>query len=427
MPVRKIKIFIPFSSTLNTGDAGILISTLNSINRVFGEECEVTVASHQSEIAKKHYPFINYMESGTNLNDKLFSKSITRIPRNYFILFFDYLFGFIPKILLTDHEAKLLEEIKKADIVLSPGGGYLTDSYFIQFSLALYNYTLRKQKILYFYSQSIGPVWRKSSAFFLRRILSKAGKIIVRDNESTIHLKKLFKTLPDSVFESADEVFTLKKPEQKERPESKNAGISVRSWNFSNTTTSAQQGMNNYINTIQQACRHLIDKYNYDVTFISTCQGHTEYIDDSKTAALIVDQLENKYKSKITIDTDFHRLDELLEIYKDFDVFIGTRMHSIIFNFLNLTPCLGIIYEFKTSELFERIGLSSYLHEMQSADYNSFIHKVDDLIHNKQQIREHLSIEMQKLRKISMQNMIVVHKHFKELHSHPALKTESKK
>ena len=67
MPDKKIKIFIPFSSTLNTGDAGILISTLNSIRRVFGEECEVLVASHQSEIAKEYYPFINLYENREKL------------------------------------------------------------------------------------------------------------------------------------------------------------------------------------------------------------------------------------------------------------------------------------------------------------------------------------------------------------------------
>jgi colanic acid/amylovoran biosynthesis protein len=418
MPERKVRIFIPFSSTLNTGDAGILISTLNSIQRVFGEACEIVVASHQSEIAKKYYPSINFIESGFNLNDKIFAKSITRIPRNYFILIFDYLFGFIPKILLTDHEIKLLKEINKADMVLSPGGGYLTDSYFIQFSLALYNYTLRKKKPLYFYSQSIGPVWRKSSSFFLKRILLKAGIIIVRDHESVQHLRKLFASLPDNVFESADEVFTLKKPEAETMTETKKAGISVRSWNFSNANVSAAEGMQNYTRTIQQACRHLIDKYNYDVTFISTCQGHAEYIDDSKTAALIVDQLEEKYKRRITIDADFHPVDELITKFKDFDFFIGTRMHSIIFNFLNLTPCLGIIYEFKTSELFERIGLKQYLFEMQSADYDTFIRKIDDLVNNRNEIKEHLRTEVKKLREISMQNMIVVHKHFKGLQIH---------
>ncbi|MCB2208982.1 MAG: polysaccharide pyruvyl transferase family protein [Bacteroidetes bacterium] len=412
MPDKKIKIFIPFSSTLNTGDAGILISTLNSIKRVFGDECEVLVASHQSEIAKEYYPSINYMETGRNLNDKIFNKSITRIPRNYFILLFDYLFNFIPKILLTNHEIKLLKEIKKADIILSPGGGYLTDSYFIQFSLALYNYTLRKNKKLYFYSQSIGPVWRKSSIFFLRRVLQKAGKIIVRDHESILHLTKLFPTLPDSVFESADEVFTLKQPELIKKSETKRIGISVRSWNFSNTNVSREEGMLNYTKTVQQACRHLIDSYNYEITFISTCQGHKEYIDDSKTAALIVSQLEDRYKSSITIDIEFHPLNELIEIYKSFDVFIGTRMHSIIFNFLNLTPCIGIIYEFKTSELFERIGLEKYLFEMQSSDQNELISKIDDLIMNKNLVQQQLHNEIKKLRAVSLQNMIHVHNHF---------------
>ncbi len=166
---------------------------------------------------------------------------------------------------------------------------------------------------------------------------------------------------------------------------------------------------------MQQACRHLIDKYNYDVTFISTCQGHAEYIDDSKTAALIVNQLEEKYKRRITIDADFHPLDDLIGIFKNFDVFIGTRMHSIIFNFLNLTPCLGIIYEFKTSELFERIGLERYLFEMQSADNNALMCKIDDLVCNRNEIREQLRIEVQKLRELSMQNMQVVHDHFSTL------------
>lgn len=414
MPDKKVKIFIPFSSTLNTGDAGILISTLNSVKRVFGDTCEVLVASHQSEIAKKYYPTINYMETESSFNDKIFKRSITRIPRNYFILIFDYLFGFIPKILLTDHEVRLLKEVDKADIILSPGGGYLTDSYFIQFSLALYNYILRKNKLLYFYSQSIGPIWRKSSVFFLKRILLKSGKTIVRDRESIKHLKKLFPTTPYNVFESADEAFTLKEPELIKKPETKKIGISVRSWNFSNANVSREEGMQNYIKTIQQTCRHLIDKYNYQITFISTCQGHEEYIDDSKTAALIVSQLEEKYKSKITIDATFHPLDELIEIYKNFDVFIGTRMHSIIFNFLNLTPCLGIVYEFKTSELFDRIGLNQFLFEMQSSDHSSFICKVDDLILNKEIIKQQLKTEIQKLRDISLQNMIIVHDHFKK-------------
>jgi colanic acid/amylovoran biosynthesis protein len=412
MPDKKIKIFIPFSSTLNTGDAGILISTLNSIKRVFGDGCEVIVASHQSEIAKKYYPSINYMITGSNLNDKIFKKSITRIPRNYFILLFDYLFKFIPKILLTDHEIRLLKEIEKSDIVLSPGGGYITDSYFIQFSLAIFNNTLRKNKKLYFYSQSIGPIWRKSSIFFLRRILQKAGIIIVRDHESIQHLIKLFPTLPDNVFESADEVFTLKQPELTKKSETKMIGISVRSWNFSNANVSREEGMRNYTKSIQQACRHLIDNYDYKITFISTCQGHKEYIDDSKTAALIVSQLEEKYKSRISIDTIFHPLYELVEIYKSFDFFIGTRMHSIIFNFLNLTPCLGITYEFKTSELFERIGLEKYLFEMHSSDQAKLISKIDDLILNKNLVQQQLHIEIKKLRTVSLQNMILVHNHF---------------
>jgi polysaccharide pyruvyl transferase WcaK-like protein len=87
-------------------------------------------------------------------------------------------------------------------------------------------------------------------------------------------------------------------------------------------------------------------------------------------------------------------------------------MHSIIFNFLNLTPCLGITYEFKTSELFERIGLEKYLFEMHSSDQAKLISKIDDLILNKNLVQQQLHIEIKKLRTVSLQNMILVHNHF---------------
>jgi colanic acid/amylovoran biosynthesis protein len=405
---EKIKILIPFSSTLNTGDAGILISTLNSIKREFGESATVLVASHQKAIAEKFYPEINYMDDKINFNDRLFKSSKTLFLRNYLILFLYRIFGIIPGILLTGHEKKLKDEILKADIILAPGGGYLTDSYFMQFNLALFDFILKKEKRLYFYSQSIGPFWRWTTKKFLKNPLHKAGLVILRDAESLEHIKKLLGKKPDNIFESADEAFTYRQPEFNKSDNNGHVGISVRDWNFSNSEYSSDIAMNNYKTNLKKTCEFLVDEYNYDITFISTCQGNKEYRDDSKLAVEIFDMIDSKYQKKITVIRDYYTLDYLVDYFKHFDFFIGTRMHSIIFNFLNLTPCLGIVYEFKTSELFKRIGLDNYIFEMYSDDFDLLKTKIIHLIKNLEKITEQLSIEIPKLRNLALNNMRLV-------------------
>ncbi|MCK4695558.1 MAG: polysaccharide pyruvyl transferase family protein [Candidatus Cloacimonetes bacterium] len=403
--MKKVKVFIPFSSTLNTGDAAILLSTINSIKKAFANNCEIIVASYQAKIAKKHYPEVNYMDFKGSFKDKIFKKGKTRIPRNYFILFFQLIFGFIPKILLTNFELQMLNSIKKADIILAPGGGYLTDSYYIQFHLALFNYVISKGKKLYFYAQSIGPFWKKTTCRFLKSIFLKTDFIILRDSESVKNLKKLLVRIPKQCVLSVDEAFLLCSINQETRVESKKIGISVRDWNFSNTKKSYKKSINNYKNNLKNICEFLIKEYNYSITFISTCQGRGEYKDDSVLALKIWNIVDEKYKKNITVNCEFHRPEELVELFCEFDLFIGTRMHSIILNFLNLTPCLGIVYEFKTKELFNRITLGDYIFDMYSGNYDLFKSKVIKLIENKSRIRQKLKVEIPKLQKLARKNI----------------------
>ncbi len=403
--MKKVKVFIPFSSTLNTGDASILLSTINSIKKTFNNNCEIIVASYQAKIANKHYPEVNYMDFKSSIKDKIFKKGKTRIPRNYFILFYQHIFGCFPKFLLRDFENQLLNNIKKADIIIAPGGGYLTDSYYMQFNLALFNYIISFKKKLYFYAQSIGPFWKKTTFKFLKPIFLKANFIIMRDNESIQHLKKLLGKIPSNCEVTADAAFGFCDINKKEKIETKKIGISVRDWDFSNIKKSHKKSIGNYKNNLKKICEFLIEEYNYYITFISTCQGEKEYKDDSILALEIKGMVYEKYKKNITVNREFHRPEELIEIFREFDFFIGTRMHSIIFNFLNLTPCLGIVYEFKTKQLFNRISLGKYTFDMHSENYNLFKSKIKNIIKNRYKIIQKLETEIPKLQELSKKSI----------------------
>lgn len=406
--MNNVKIFIPFSSTLNTGDAAILLSTINSIKRKFGRKSDITVGSRHAKTAKKYYPEIHFMKSSRSFNDFLFKKWIVRIPRDYFILFFQSIFGCIPIFLFSDYEIQMLKEIRKADFVLAPGGGYLTDSYYLAFKLVIFNFVIKQNKNLFLYSQSIGPIWKKTSLKFLEQILTKTKFIILRDNKSASNIKKIMGSVPENCVVSVDEAFTFCDLYDEKRDEKKKIGISVRDWNFSNTKETYKKSIQNYISNIKNICEFLIKEFDYEITFISTCQGENEYKDDSILALDIKASVEEKYRKSIIVNRDFHRPKQLIEIFREFDFFIGTRMHSIIFNFLNLTPCLGIVYEFKTKELFNRISLNEYLFDMYSEDYELFKKKIVSLIENRFEIRKILKKEIPRLQLMAKENIELI-------------------
>jgi colanic acid/amylovoran biosynthesis protein len=406
---NQIKIFIPFSSTLNTGDAGILISTLNSIKRGFGLGAVVLVGSHQAAIASKYYPDVDYMEFRPNFNDRIFRRGLTKIPRNYFILYFRKIFGFLPVFLFTGYEKQLIRHIKTSDLILAPGGGYLTDAYFLQFNLALLAWIVKKaNKPLVFYAQSVGPVWKNQTIKHLRFILGKSKAVILRDFESVEHLNKIFHTIPENVSVSADEAFTYKELPTSHYEIKNHIGISVRDWNFSNTGHPHQKTMQIFIKNMQHLCEDLIRKYNCKISFLSTCQGNAEYKDDSAVAIDILSGVDEAFRSKIEVDRNYYPLDKLIEKFAEFDMFIGTRMHSIIFNFLNLTPCLGIVYEFKTRELFKRIDLENLLFDMHSPEYAKLWETACYIFENKLEIRNKLKQQIPRLQSMALNNITII-------------------
>ena len=243
---------------------------------------------------------------------------------------------------------------------------------------------------------------------FIEPILKKTKFIILRDNESASHIKKIMGSVPKNCVISVDEAFTFCDLYDEKRDEKKKIGISVRDWNFSNTKETYKKSIQNYISNIKNICEFLIKEFDYEITFISTCQGENEYKDDSILALDIKASVEEKYRKSIIVNRDFHRPKQLIEIFREFDFFIGTRMHSIIFNFLNLTPCLGIVYEFKTKELFNRISLNEYLFDMYSEDYELFKKKIINLIENKYEIRKILKKEIPRLQLMAKENIEII-------------------
>jgi len=79
-------------------------------------------------------------------------------------------------------------------------------------------------------------------------------------------------------------------------------------------------------------------------------------------------ELPEEVRRRVRVDRAFHGPDALAEAYAAFDMVLATRMHAAILALTAGTPVLPIAYEFKTTELFEALGLGDYVVSIDGID-----------------------------------------------------------
>jgi len=296
------------------------------------------------------------------------------------------------RLLLTSEEWESLQVYASADVIISTGGTYLVDYYFLEPRIYDYQIVHFFDRPLVFYTQTAGPFKTPRYRRAIRSIMNRAHLICLRDQESVENLRDIGVT-DTPLVEAADAVFSLAEPSdleaaskrtypQDDRPR---VAVSVRHWPHFQTR-STDEGMQKYRQSIRSAVRHLVQHHEAKVNFVSTCQGVTEYRnDDAQEAQCIVSGLSDKVRKAVTVDASFRAPIDLKEHLKSYDFVVATRMHMAILALTAGTPVLPIAYEPKTTQLFRKIGLSEWVTNIETIDIsfsdkvNQFVEQIDEL------------------------------------------------
>ncbi|MBW2606220.1 MAG: polysaccharide pyruvyl transferase family protein [Deltaproteobacteria bacterium] len=402
-----MKILITNTVALNGGDCAILYSLIDLLRQVFGEKTEFTVYDNAPDVARRYHPDIRFRE----LLYIRARKSFRRIKGSRFLpnrlILLRFYFGawcwrnrlrFLSNAILTKAECEDLELYQTADLIVSTGGTYLVEDYSLTSRIFDFKISLLMNKPLVLFTQSLGPFRNEPNRRQLRKIFEKSLLIFVRDKTSHNHLEDLnidmrkVSIFPDVVFASIPELIG---PEMRDdlaqRQQSLHIAISVRHWrHFKNTNE--QHGMERYIEVMRDIVAHLVRKHSARVTFISTCQGIPEYwLDDSKVAEKIYSGLTEEVKTSIHVDNRFHTPGELTRFLASVDIVISTRMHMAILALIAGTPVMPIAYEFKTIELFKRLGMGKWTQDIETIDGDSFINSLDSFLEQTPNICEVIS------------------------------------
>ena len=118
-----------------------------------------------------------------------------------------------------------------------------------------------------------------------------------------------------------------------------------------------------------------------DVIFISTCQGVPDYaFDDSAVATQIVaaDFRAGGPAGPCRSPTPRPRF--LGDVLAEVDLLVVTRLHAAVIALCRGTPCIAILYERKTDEVFQRLGATDLTLDIESLDVPELCRLVDEAL-----------------------------------------------
>lgn len=399
----------------NKGDAGIIQGTIEVLKNIFGDDIEINILSYMPNEDSKRFlkdknvkgvysNMVNPYNQDTHIYEMSKLALVTNIIKNLIRININK-----TKFLNNNKSMQVLDE---SDLIVVVGGGYLggenLGSNIVHLNQIYMNTKLNKPVILW--GTSIEPTQNKKVDFFIKYIMKRLTHIFPRETITYKYLEKFLPNdritlIPDMAFALTQETnISFEFIESLNEKFDKLIGLTVRSWEFPNSNN-PDKDKETYINSIVDMTINCAQKYNAAIVFVpqvifkSGCGD-----DDSIIAEYIKDRLPDEYRENFIIRKDDWSPAEIKALIEKFDIFVGTRMHSNIFATSMLVPTIAIAYEKKTNGIMETLGLEDYVINIDEITSKKLIHKLDQIMIDRRNIVEHLSIRIPKIRKDILKN-----------------------
>ena len=343
----------------NIGDEAMLSSIIGSL-KLFKKDIRIVVLSRE--------PLQTRKSLGVN--------SISRI--NLFQIFFI---------------------MRKSKMFIYGGGNLIQDNTSSR-SLMYYLATIWLAKKMHlkvmFYGHGFGPLNKKININLTRGIINEIDVISLREKLSVGELKRLNISKP-RIEVTADPAFSINAEKniniaqifkRESIPLDKSfVGFSVR--NNRNKSNN-----NSFIKAIANTADYISEKYNVSSLFIPM-QSPVDIPVIEKVAAIM--------KNKAYVIGNKYSPDEIMSIIGETELFIGMRLHALIFAVCQHTPVIGIEYDPKIR------GFLEYTDQVSAGNVNNLSFEnlkgiVDDIWNNRAKIRKQLEEKVPELREKALEN-----------------------
>ncbi|MGD6961128.1 polysaccharide pyruvyl transferase CsaB [Fictibacillus phosphorivorans] len=309
------------------------------------------------------------------------------------------------------HENKeKIRALRKADLLISGGGGLLQDTYptkIIFGPLPYYLLIVLLAKLcgtkVMFFSQGIGPVNTKYGKLLMKVFANLADLITVRDEYSKELLHKLGVNRPKSIVTS-DIVFGFVPKEDRacldslplsEEDMKRVVSVSVRPW----------FGRTEHYSEMADILDRLLEEKDVIPVFVPM-EGHH----DVKASNLVIEKMKNKNKVHV-LDGNFTP-NQYLDFIGRSRLTIGMRLHSLIFATLKGVPHIGISYDKKVESLLKRSGMWDYSFRLEEVDTIKLVNNAKEILDNHNHFSTAVSQNANELRSEAIRNVDLLREYF---------------
>lgn len=401
----------------NKGDAGILLGTVNTLKKIYGEEnLEVNVLSFTPDEDKKRYcedkviknVYSNVLNPHPYKHTKI-GKLIAIFKLIIRLLYLLALVNLNLKKLIKKEES--FEVLNSSDIIIVCGGGFLGGKKIDSLMHVFQMYVNTKFNVpVYVMGTSIEPMKNKLVKKITNNVLKKMTHIFAREIITYNYLKSFIPTnkitlIPDMAFMLEDKKQKNYSIQKLKKNSSNIYGLTVRQWNFPNSENPSKL-MKNYINAIKECMEYEIEYNNSAFVFIP--QVIVNYASDEDVAQEIKNLLAEKYKEKFLIINDDLSPIDIKSLIANCDYFIGTRMHSNIFATSMQIPTIAIAYEKKTNGIMHTVNLDDYIIEMDKITSELLLKKVKKQEKESAYIKKMLGKRIVEIREEILKKMTII-------------------
>lgn len=406
-------------SDLNAGDSAIIMGIIKRF-QIENPNIEVSILSELSD--KNGY----YDKSIEKLKQEFPNTKINLVPSPFYKKYDNSIISKIREIIsflwiMLLFKFNILNNqythtIENADIVISKGGHFIFDRKGIKGTVHLMKclfpmqISKRKNKPFSILGQSMGPFYTntiidKINLKFSLDILNYAESISFREDISKTKMLEL--GLKESKINvTSDYAFLLDNKNISPRQIDKAyIVVTLRQHKFANP-----EGESQYLSVIKDACLLLHDKYGISILVVPHVKGPNDFEND----IIITEKFEKIVKGhdEFIFDYNYYSASQLISLYANSDLILGTRFHSVIFGLISNVPAFAISYSGYKANIVKQFGLDQYMMDIENISQNSelFLQLLEDLYLNKEHFSDQIKNNM-----VNVKNNIISDSAFNHL------------
>lgn len=398
-------LIVNLHSALNLGDEAIMQQTITLLKKKYPGSNITLMANHPEswkvvQNVNITPSLIHYIQNIDNVIVKLWRL----IQISFDVLFQRRERWFRYK---DDELREIYFLINDADLVLSAGGGNFYANTFIGRDFILNVFLLMisglLNKTIIMLPQSFGPVRSRFQMTLLKKGLSFAKKIYVREEQSYMFLNKI--GIDRRILQRLPDLALMQHIDPPKLDQNKNIlkiGVTIIDRGAQNKRFKSQE---TYQLAFIDLIRETIAYTNAEVYIFVQCYGPSKDQNDSLISTNLYNQFyENT--SRVHLLKDYKNSKDFLVDLAKMDIFISSRMHSAIFAIVTRVPSILIGYQPKSRGLYDLFDLEKYFIDMGEIHSKSLYSLSMDLFDNRKKNSEQVSSFLKKYQTDIMEAII---------------------